>query len=80
MHTVQFAREQSRRLACIDHPPRLRLENKARGNQKLIDDGWAEPVSDSKSFAQFLNDLETHSDKLDKPKILPCEQQGHLPL
>ena len=80
MHTVQFAREQSRRLACIDHPPRLRLENKARGNQKLIDDGWAEPVSDSKSFAQFLDGLEIHSDKLDKPKNRACGRQGHLPL
>ena len=79
MHTVQFAREQSRRLACIDHPPRLRFENKARGNQKLIDDGWAEPVLDSKSFAQFLNGLKTHSGKLDKPKIRACGQQGHLP-
>ena len=80
MHTVQFAREQSRRLACIDHPPQLRLENKARGNQKLIDDGWAEPVSDSKSFAQFLNSLETNDNKLDNPKIRACGQQGHLPL
>ena len=79
MHTVQFAREQSRRLACIDHPPRLRFENKSRGNQKLIDDGWAEPVLDSKSFAQFLNGLKTHSDKLDKSKIRACGQQGHLP-
>ena len=75
MHTVQFAREQSRRLACIDHPPQLHLENKTRGNQKLIDDGWAEPVSDSKSFAQFLNGLVTHGNTLEIPKNPDCEQQ-----
>ncbi len=75
MYTVKFAREQRRRIACIDHPSHLRSENKARGNRKLINDGWAEPVSDSKSFTQFLNGLETHADTLDKPENFASKQQ-----
>ena len=75
MHTVQFAREQIRRIACIDHPPNFHLENKTRGNQKLIADGWAEPVSDSKSFTQFLNGLVPHGDISDIPKNPDREQQ-----
>ena len=75
MHTAKFAREQRRRIACIDHPQKLRSENKARGNQKLINDGWAEPVSDSKALALFLNGLETHADTLDKPKSCASKQQ-----
>ena len=43
MHTVRFARDQGRALACIDHKKRYRSEDKTRGNQTLIADGCAIP-------------------------------------
>ena len=57
MHTVRFARDQQRALACIDHPERHRWEEKARGNRMLIEDGRARPIPDGDALAAFLNGL-----------------------
>ena len=57
MHTVRFAREQRRALACIDHPERLRGEEKAQGNRQLIADRWATPVPDGDALTRFLESL-----------------------
>lgn len=57
MHTVRFAREQRRGLACIDHPERLRGEDKTKGNQMLIAEGWATPIPDGPALLHFLGDL-----------------------
>ena len=57
MHTVRFARDQGRAVACIDHPERLRLEEKARGNRMLIEQGRAQPIPDGDALAEFLNGL-----------------------
>lgn len=55
MHTVRFAREQGRPLACIAHPDRWLCEEKTRGNQKLVTDGWASPVPDGTALITFLD-------------------------
>lgn len=55
MHTVRFAREQSRALACVAHPEMWRHEEKTKGNQKLIADAWARPIPDGDALLQFLS-------------------------
>ena len=58
MHTVQFARNQKRQLACIDYKKQqLFAENKAEGNRKLLEDETVKPIWDGRVFTQFLNDL-----------------------
>lgn len=57
MHTVRFAREQRRALACIDHPERLRGEEKTRGNRQMIIDRWATPIPDGDALSRFLECL-----------------------
>jgi DNA processing protein len=55
MHTVRFAREQRRLLACVSHPKKWLSEDKTKGNQKLIADGWATPIPDGPSLLAFLD-------------------------
>ena len=57
MHTVRFARDQARSLACIAHSEQFLTEDKTKGNQKLIKDGWATPITDCESWKRFLNDI-----------------------
>ena len=57
MHTVRFAREQGRPIACVDHPERLFNEDKVRGNQQLIRDGHASPIADVSGLNDFLEGL-----------------------
>jgi len=57
MHTVRFARDQKRQLACIAHPDRLLAEDKTKGNQKLIKDGWATPIANGEALTRFLNGI-----------------------
>lgn len=57
MHTVRFSREQRRPLACIDHPESWLGEEKTKGNQKLIEDGWATPIPDGNTLERFLDQI-----------------------
>lgn len=57
MHTVRFARDQGRALACIDHPERYRQEDKTKGNRKLIEEGYASPIPNGDALTGFLNGL-----------------------
>jgi len=57
MHTVQFARDQKRRIACIAHPDQLLTEDKTKGNQKLIKDGWAIPIPNGEALIRFLHGI-----------------------
>ena len=57
MHTVRFAGDQGRPLACIDHPEHLHSEGKVQGNRKLIAEGTARPIADGSGFTAFLNGL-----------------------
>lgn len=59
MHTVRASREQKRALACIQHPADLRHEEKTKGNQMLIADGWAEPIPDGVALRRFLDRLKS---------------------
>ena len=57
MHTVRFARAQGRTLACIKHPERLRSEEKAQGNRRLIQEGKATPIAGGTALSAFLKGL-----------------------
>lgn len=57
MHTVRFSRDQGRPLACIDHPEKWLGEEKTKGNQTLIKDGWATPIPDGDALARFLDHI-----------------------
>lgn len=57
MHTVRFAREQLRPIACVSHPKKWQLENKTKGNQMMIADGWATPIPDGPALLAFLDQI-----------------------
>ena len=54
MHTVGYARQQKRPLACIVHPGRYRDEPKTKGNQKLQSEGGVTPISSGSALNDFL--------------------------
>lgn len=58
MHTVRFARKQKRALACIDHPDKWKHEEKTKGNQMMIAEGWARGIPDGPALTKFLGELE----------------------
>jgi len=57
MHTVRFAREQRRALACVSHPDKWLAEDKTKGNQMMIGEKWATPIFDGDSLLRFLNQV-----------------------
>lgn len=57
MHTVRFAGEQGRPLACITHPPHLASEPKTQGNQMLIHEGRAMPIHNTEDLFGFYRSL-----------------------
>lgn len=59
IHTVRFARQQHRALACIDHPDTWRGAPKAQGNRQMIADRWAEPIADAAALTDFLQRLKS---------------------
>jgi DNA processing protein len=63
MHTVRFSRDQKRALACVQHPPAWFHEDKTKGNQKLIADGWAEAIPDGEALKRFLERLKSERGK-----------------
>ena len=77
MHTVRFARDQGRALACIDHPEQYLWEAKTKGNQKLIKEGCARPIPDGDALTSFLKGLKPVV--TDRPSVEPdmehCERQ-----
>ena len=54
MHTVRFARDQRRPIACVDHPQHLLHEDKVKGNQQLLRDDHASPIADVGGLRDFL--------------------------
>lgn len=75
MHTVRFCLEQGRALACIDHPPSWRAEEKTQGNQKLIAERVAVPIADGEALRGFLESIK-HAQPEDQPSRL--EPQASL--
>lgn len=59
MHTVRFARNQKRPIACIDYTEQPSAQNNAKGNKKLIKDGNAVPIRDGKALTQFLDEIKS---------------------
>lgn len=57
MHTVKFALEQGRPVACINHKPEMRDAPKSRGNQKLIADRTAVPLDSKEEVGAYLDRL-----------------------
>ena len=57
MHTVRFARDQKRSIACIDYPNQPSPPDKAGGNRKLIENGDASPIPDGGALARFLDGI-----------------------
>jgi len=54
LHTVQFAKEQKRIIACVKHPAGWQDADKAKGNAKLIEDGIALPLSTADDLRKLL--------------------------
>jgi DNA processing protein len=54
MHTVQFCIEQKRLLGCLAHPPQCINVSKARGNQLLIAEKKAVPLSHREDIDNFI--------------------------
>lgn len=57
-HTVQYAIEYKRVLACYNHPTIYLTEEKTFGNQKLIKDGKAMAVSNDEELNKFRIKME----------------------
>ncbi|MDE0280560.1 MAG: DNA-protecting protein DprA [Gammaproteobacteria bacterium] len=57
VHTVRFARDQNRPLACIAHPDELLSEVMTKGNQKFIKEGWATPIPNGDELERYLSGL-----------------------
>jgi DNA processing protein len=78
MHTVRFAREQRRPLACVSHPDKWLSEDKTRGNQKLIAEGWATPIADGPALLTFLDCIARSGRALKNPHEQGPPAQGSL--
>lgn len=80
MHTVRFARDQKRPLACVAHPDKYLGEHKTRGNQQMISDGWATPIPDGDALLEFLARISERAEPVKPPPSSPGEPpaQGSL--
>lgn len=58
MHTVNYALDYDRVLACYNHPSRFMSEPKTFGNQKLIKEGKAMAVGDNDQLDEFRKRME----------------------
>jgi DNA processing protein len=67
MHTVRFSRDQQRPLACVAHPDKWLSEDKTRGNQQMIADGWATPIPDGPALLEFLQRIAARSEPVQEP-------------
>lgn len=68
MHTVKFAEEQHRFLACLwNHPDKLQTHPKIQGNKKLVSEKKAKQLgtsTDINFFISFLSDEKFYSSKI----------------
>lgn len=58
LHTVGYALEYKRILACYKHPAKYLTESKTFGNQKLIREGKALPVGTDEELIEFRKKME----------------------
>ena len=82
MHTVRFALEQERALACIhlDHLERFHSEVTTRGNRKLVEQGDAQPIGDRAALIEFLNDLHVANATQPAPRPAPTIRETQMSL
>lgn len=78
MHTVRFAREQQRPLACINHPSKWLGEEKTKGNQAMIADGRATPISTGEALLAFLAGAAKRDDVSRETPHFPSSDQQHV--
>ena len=71
LHTVRYAIEYNRHLACYNHPPEYLAEEKTFGNQKLIKEGKAMAVSNEDELGEFRK-------KMEKKEQQVIETQGTI--
>lgn len=78
MHTVNFAIEQNRKLACLmSHPEKLLNHPKVQGNIILVKQGSAMPIRSNSDINSFMNLMMPKNNAMpDKTKKLP--EQGDL--
>lgn len=58
LHTVGYALEYKRILACYKHPTKYLAESKTFGNQKLIREGKALPIGTDEELIEFRKKIE----------------------
>lgn len=79
MHTVRFALEQNRALACI-HLERFRSEVTTRGNRRLVERGDAQPIGNRAALIEFLNDLQRGNAAQPEPRSAPAIREKQTSL
>lgn len=73
LHTVGYAQEYNRVLACYKHPDKYLTEPKTLGNQKLIREGKAMAVSNDIELGEFRKKMETKENET-KEKITGTQE------
>jgi DNA processing protein len=59
LHTVNFAQQQKRVVACIsDHPEKYVAHPKIQGNKKLLKEGIAEPIGKLNDILSFIKSMD----------------------
>jgi len=67
MHTVGYCLEQRKPLGCLNHPEKFLIgNNKARGNQQLINEGKAVPLFTPEELDGYISKMERLSDFKDR--------------
>ena len=69
LHTVGYALEYKRIVACYNHPSKYLTEPKTFGNQKLIREGKALAVGNDEELEEFRK-------KMKERKEFPQEEQA----
>ncbi|MCA9277246.1 MAG: DNA-protecting protein DprA [Phycisphaerales bacterium] len=79
MHTVGYAKQQHRLLACVQHPEHLLAEPKTRGNQELIRTGQALALAGSADLQSLIDKVLGQESADDAPSSEPIPENlwGH---
>lgn len=80
MHTVRFALEQKRALACLhlDHLERFRSEATTQGNRKLVRQGDAQPIGNRAALIEFLKNLQLANATQPAPTSAPAIREEQM--
>lgn len=70
MHTVGFALQQMRRIACVVHPESLQGHPQTQGNRRLLERAEAEGLNDRQDVLAFLRRVSRGSAPRPKPLVI----------